>query len=86
MFQTAWLMEDLQNNPVWLKRPIVWRELYAVVVAAATWAHKLQGKKIKYYCDNMAVVYIPCSCVSKDNQLMELVRELFYIAATNSFE
>jgi hypothetical protein len=85
-FQTAWLMEDHRDDAAWLKRPIVWRELYAVVIAAATWASKMRGKKIMYFCDNIAVVHILRSGVSKDVHLMELVRELFFIAADFGFE
>ena len=79
-------MEDHRLNSAWRKRPIVWRELYAVVIAAATWAQHMKGKKVMYFCDNMAVVHILQSGVSKDAHLMDLVRELFYIAAKHGFE
>lgn len=85
-FGTAWLLQDHRNNSDWRSRPIVWRELYAVVLAAATWTEYMRGKKVMYYCDNSAVVHILTSGVSKDTHLMELVRELFHIAADAGFE
>lgn len=70
----------------WKSRPIAWRELYAVVIAAATWHTKFQGKRILYNCDNMAVCAILRSGVSKNCALMDLVREIFFISAKHSFE
>lgn len=63
----------------------MWHKLYAVILTAATWAEHLRGKKVLYFCDNMVVVNIQ-SGVSKDPHLMELVHELFYIAADSGFE
>ena len=85
-YRTAWLVEDLSDESSWTTRPIVWRELYAIVIAVATWAHKLRENKIIYNCDNMAVVHILNNAVSKDPALMNLVRELNFISATFSFE
>ena len=65
---------------------IAWRELYAVVIAAATWASRLQGKRIIFYCDNMTVCDVMKSGTSRVDDIMGLVRVLFYIAAGNRFE
>ena len=35
---------------------IPWQELFAIVAAACTWGHLLQGQRITVHCDNMAIV------------------------------
>ena len=82
---TQWFSVNF-TCPQWKSRPIAWRELYAVVTAAKTWGEKLQGKRILYHCDNMAVVAILQSGVSKNSAMMDLVRELFFISARHGFE
>jgi hypothetical protein len=58
-----------------------WRELYALVVAIATWGQYLSGKLILVHCDNMSVCHIIRSGTSKNSYMMKLVRLLFYICA-----
>ena len=65
---------------------INWRELYAIVVAAATFGHRWQGRRILFHCDNMCVVNVLCSGTSKNRDIMCLIRRLFHIAATFQFE
>ena len=60
---------------------INWRELYAIVVAIATWGHKFQSKQLLIHCDNQAVCSILNSGTSKKVHLMDLVRLLFYHTA-----
>lgn len=68
------------------KRPIVWKELYAILVACATWGHHFVGRRLKFNCDNEAVVYCLNSGVSKNVELMTLIRKLFFICASYNFE
>ena len=69
-----------------LSHSINWRELYAVVLAAATWGEQWAGRKILIHCDNMSVVHVLASGTSKSPDLMVLLRALFYIAAMYQFE
>jgi hypothetical protein len=69
-----------------LQRLIAFRELYAVVAACATWGPDLSAKRLLIHCDNMAVVHCVNAGSSKCGHIMRLVRELYYIAANNSFE
>ena len=82
----SWFSLDYSKNSSWLTRPIAWRELYAVVVAAATWCNQLRGKRILYHCDNSCVVHILNSGTSRDTNMMGLIRQLFFISAHNGFE
>jgi hypothetical protein len=63
------------------EKPIAWRELYAIVVAVATFGSAFTKRRIKFHCDNQAIVYVLSSGASKDPQLMQLVRKLFYQTA-----
>lgn len=65
---------------------INWRELFAIVVAAATWGHQLMCKRVLFYCDNQAVVTILQKGTSPDCNIMSLVRTLFYVCAKHNFE
>ena len=65
---------------------INWRELFAVVTAAATFGSQWRSKRIMMHCDNMCIVHVLTSGTCKNDQIMELVRKLFYIAATYNFE
>ena len=81
-FNGAWYVELVQDS----SRSINWRELYAVVLAAATWAHHWAGKRVLFHCDNQAICHILCSQTTRSPELMQLVRALFYIAASTPFE
>ena len=65
--------------------PIAWRELYAILAACSTWGHHWQRKRILFHCDNAAVVDIWRKGSCKCQQLMALVRSLFFRAAQGNF-
>ena len=67
------------------KLSIEWKELYAIVVATAAWGHLWSCKRLLFYCDNQAVCTIWSSGISKDPKLMQLVRQLYFIAAKGNF-
>jgi hypothetical protein len=83
-YQGAWIMEPFDDDQI--KRSIAWRELYAIVKAAATWGKHLKQRRVLFHCDNLAVVQILQSGTSKDKPIMQLMRCLFYICATHNFE
>ena len=66
--------------------PIVWKEMYAILVACETWGHYFKAKRILFNCDNNAVVCSINSGVSKNTELMALIRKLFFICALYNFE
>ena len=76
-----WFVELVAN----LEHSINWRELYAVVLAAATWGSQWRGKQILFHCDNQCVVEVLRSGTSRSPELMKLIRILFYISATYQF-
>ena len=48
-------------------KPIEWKELYAIVMAAETWGHQWSGKRLLFHCDNHAIVQIWQSGLSRSN-------------------
>ena len=79
-FKKSWFVVPANTT-----RSINWRELYAIVVAAATFGSQWQGKRILFHCDNMCIVQVLCSGTSKSVEIMHLVRKLFFIAAKYGF-
>lgn len=71
------ILKDLSIN---------WRELFAVVVAAATFGSQWTGKRLMFHCDNMCIVEVIKSGTCKNNLIMDLVRKLFFICAQYNFE
>ena len=69
-----------------IKQNIAWREMLAIVQSLATWGNLLQGKKVLCHCDNSVVVSVIQKGSSKDKDLMELVRGIFYICVKYEFE
>lgn len=78
-----WLQhQQINNSP---KISIAWQELYAIMVAAMAWGHLWYGQRILFHCDNLAVVDIWRKHSSKIPYIMCLIRNLYFIAASNHF-
>ncbi|KAL5515952.1 hypothetical protein EMCRGX_G001203 [Ephydatia muelleri] len=60
-------------------------ELFAIVAAALTWGHLLEGQRIRFHCDNLPIVQAWTNQSSKHPGVMELLRTLFFIATQHSF-
>ena len=82
-FQGAWIMGTWSEHQ--LVKSIQWKELFAIIAAAATWGHQWQRKKIIIHCDNLAIVQIWQAKNPKNQALSQLCRTLFFLAARNSF-
>lgn len=65
---------------------INFRELFAITAALSTWGRCLKRKKVLLYCDNLSVVQILNSGVSKNTKMMHLVRTIFFICSCYNFE
>ena len=65
---------------------INWREMYAIVVSAATFGSQWSGQRIMMHCDNQCIVEVVRGGTCKNSLIMDLVRQLFFISATYAFE
>lgn len=57
-------------------KDITFLEMFPIVVALDIWGSELRNKKIKFQCDNQAVVHILNSMTSKSDRVMGLVRSI----------
>ena len=67
------------------EKQIAVKELIPVVIAAAIWGHQWSGRRVLSNCDNQAVVAVINSRYSKEKDLMQLLRCLFFLEATSQF-
>ena len=65
--------------------PIVYKELFPVVVASHLWGHCWAAKRVEFCSDNMAVVSVLRSGTSKNPIMMVILRSLSLSAARHSF-
>ena len=87
VFNNEWFYEQFSHTQQGGKlKSINWRELYAIVKALSTWGIKFCDKRILIYCDNEAVTYIVNSGTSKNQEIMKLVRAMFYITAQHNID
>lgn len=82
-YQGAWFHYAWQ--PHQRSHSIQWKELFAIVAAALTWGADWAGKKIKFFCDNQAIVLAWEARRCKQPHIMALLRTLFMAAATLNY-
>ncbi len=71
----------------WLcNMPIGFKELFLVVKSVATFDHFFPNARVTLYIDNEAVCYCVNNAVSKNDDWMELIRELYYILVKFNLE
>ena len=67
------------------KKYIAVKELLPIVIASLIWGPQLAGKHVSSNCDNSAVVSVLNSRTSKDKDMMQLLRCLFFVEAYFQF-
>jgi len=85
-YQTAWLYDTFKTQGIPSRRSITFKELFAIIAALTAWGPKLTRKRIRFHCDNQAVVAILNKGSSKCPHVMTLARYAFYICARHSIE
>ena len=84
----AWSGSDwfqLQWDKLSASKQITIKELVLIVIAAVIWDHSWRGHQVVSRCDNSAVVAIINSRYSREKDLMQLLRCLFFIEAHFEF-
>ena len=77
---------QLQWNTNLLSKSIAVKEMIPIIIAAAIWGKLLRGKLVICHCDNQSVVAVIKARYSRDDELMHLLRTLFFIEATFGFQ
>ena len=75
MCQISWMYGTF--SAIHVAHTIVWKELYALVVACATWGGRLTGRKVTVNCNNMNIFSAVNKGTIKSPVIMTLIRELF---------
>ena len=78
-FQLQW---DQQSRD----KQIAVKELLLVIIASAIWGHEWAGRRVVSNCDNQAVVVVLNSRGSREKDLMQLLRCLFFLEAHFQFQ
>ena len=84
-FNGAWFRGDWLPHQKPPMRSIQWQEFFAIVAAACTWGHLLQGQRITVHCDNMAIVQAWSNQSARHPGILHLLRTLFFITAKHGF-
>ena len=82
--QRAWFQFEWPE--VARPRHIAFKELFAVVLACATWGKLWRDTRVRCRCDNQAAVCALTSRSCRDPTLMHLLRGLFFIEAWFNFD
>ena len=67
-------------------KQIAVKELIPILVAIILWGSEWREKRVLSYCDNSAVVSVLNSRYSRDKDLMQLLRCLFFLEAQLQFQ
>jgi Reverse transcriptase-like len=62
-----------------------WKELFAIVAAAATWGPRWQRQRVTFFTDCMPVVQAITKGASRTRRMMQLIRQLHFYAASHHF-
>jgi len=86
-FQQRWTaqQQSLAQDDSMTRDSMPWKELYAIVAAAATWGSQWARKKVIFWTDCQPVVQALQKGASRTRRMMQLIRALHYYAAKNSF-
>lgn len=84
-FYGKWTDSQLEDAYRSKRVSVPYLELLVLVMAAATWGSKWNGKRIHFLCDCFPVVQSLNHGASRERGLMSLVRTLHYIAYLHSF-
>ena len=82
-YSTHWF--QLQWNSIAMSKSIAVKEFIPIILACLLWGNQWKGSYVQCQCDNEAVVAIIQSRYSRDDDLMHLLRCLFFIEASSGF-
>lgn len=87
-FHRRWTEEQQQwsEEGTSSRESMPFKELYALVTAAATWGHLWQRKRITFRTDCMPVVLALNKGTSRSRRMMQLIRFLHYHAARHHYK
>ena len=85
LWDVNWFQLPWSETPCYKNENIATKELLPIGIASAIWGPQWSGKTVMCKCDNQAVVAILASRTCRDNQLMHLLRCLFFFESHFNF-
>jgi hypothetical protein len=90
LFNTQWIAEvwteEESHTAMRDKRESMpWKEMYAIVRAAATWGERWRGRNVLIHCDCQPAVMAWQRGDSKSPGMADLIRTLLFLSATHDF-
>ena len=82
--ERKWFQLEWEANL--LPKSIAVKEMIPIIIASAIWGKSWKGKLIRYLCDNQAVVAVIKARYSRDDELMHLLRTLFFFEALFGYQ
>ncbi len=80
MYNDEWFCIPFLGDKAWCKNmSIGFRELYIVIKAVKTFGKLMTNTKVTLHIDNQAVCHCVNNASGKNDEWMELIRELYYI-------
>jgi len=83
-WKSSWF--QLKWNKITEAFHITVKELIPIIIATAIWGSEWKGSIVTDYCDNAAVVSVLNTRYSKEENLKQLLRTLFFIEARYQFK
>ncbi len=78
-WQGAWLAGEFMD---WAcEESMAFKELFAIMMAVATWGSRWQGKKVRFFCNNKSVCHMLHFKNSRRPHLAALLRTLYALLA-----
>ena len=68
-----------------LHNSIQWKELLPIYLACIIWAPLFDRKRLEFHCENQAVVNVWGSNTTKSNEIMPILRKIFFVLASHNF-
>ena len=86
-FHGTWTAEQhrLAQDDSMLRDSMPWKELFAIVAAAATWGARWTRRRVVFFTDCMPVVQALTKGASRTRRIMQLIRILHFTAAQHHF-
>lgn len=87
VYQKQWFYRCFVGKyAIFRDKPIVYKEMLALLMAVATFGSQLAGQRIVLHVDNQAVCFTINAGYSKNSDLMTLIREMYHLLAYYSME
>ncbi|XP_070570100.1 uncharacterized protein [Ptychodera flava] len=84
-YKGHWISAPWPNQITENNYSIAWMELLPILLSCLIWGHLWATQRVLFHCDNMSVVQIWKKGSSACPRIMNLIRRIFFTAASRNF-